>query len=256
MKRVIIIIIIVVLLISSISCAKQIAEENNTITIAPVPKENDSIETTGYSSAPESTPQKDQDMMLKEYNGLLENCREYTDWSAAVLIRDMYNDEKISEEHYTELASVSGFLGTQDLNDGLWVQVKKHIERISNILNGQQKDLDKAGLDRFYQELCIDSQQDIVYINALDSQEKKDRVLKSIRYINEWIDEQTEENFDNVKIVFFSDELTPGEVIILSCYMYYAKGQDKKRIEFLDNQGFKDYTDDALFNLFNENNSN
>ena len=54
-----------------------------------------------------------------------------------------------------------------------------------------------------------------------DSMEKQGRVVRGVSSIDEWFEEPTDEKFNAFTELYFSDDLTPGEIIVLSCYLQY-----------------------------------
>lgn len=251
MKKRILAVLIAVLSVSLIGCGEQdVIRADNPTT---VPTQNVSQESSEQLSVPEPTLTEDPQKTLEKYNSLLDEGSKYNDWSAAVEIKKMHDAGEISEEQLSALVFASEFREIRNLTDEQWAQTIEQVNNIADILNGKRKDVDEAGMDEFYENLCMAAQQDRVYINALGTQEQKDRVSEGIIYINHWLRESAEQGFDVVKQYFFSDELTPAEVILLSCHMYYATSENENRTDFLDSQGIKDYTDEALTELLSEN---
>lgn len=249
MKKSILVILIAVLSVSLIGCGEQVEVDNPTT----VPTQSVSQESSEQSSAPEPTQTEDPQKILEKYNGLVDEGSKYNDWSAAVEIKEMHDAGKITEEQLSALTVVPEFREIRNLTDEQWAQTIEQVNNIADILNGKRKDVDEAGMNEFYEDLCMAAQQDRVYINALGTQEQKDRVSEGIIYIDHWLREPADESFDVVKHYFFSEELTSAEVILLSCHMYYATSENENRTDFLDSQGVKDYTDEALTELYNEN---
>lgn len=256
-KHIMIIVVLIVLLLSFVSCSKQVedVEGNHTPDITDESPVQQTQEVSEPTPTPKPTLSEEEIRVIEKYNELIGYCKYYNDWSAAVFVKGMYDYGAISEADFYELASIPGFEDIGEFSDEAWKRIAKHTETLSLILNGKLEELDDEGMEDFYQSLCDASQKGTVYINAFDSMEKQERVIKGVALINKWLDDPTQENFELVKEVYFSEDLTPGEIILLYCHMYYSNGEvieDKQ--EFLDNQGIKEYADEAYNNLLELNN--
>lgn len=260
MKRVIMALLISILVFNFAACAEQVEEVKQTDNNANIesiaePTEQPNQESFESSATPKPTLSEEEKRILEKYDELMSYCENYNDWSAAVLIKEMYNAGEISEKEFHKLAQISGFEDTRDMSDEIWTQVQEHIRSISDIANGQLDGLNEAGMDKFYQNLCMAAQHGTVYINALDTQDKKERIAQGIAYIDQWIREPNEDNFALVEDVIKNDALTSGEIMLVCCHMYYASGEDNERTDYLDNQGVRDIMDVAYGDLLAQNNS-
>lgn len=209
------------------------------------------------SPPPKPTLSEQEIKNREEYNELMDICERYNDWSAALLIRDMYNKGIVTQNQYAKLYSISAFEGIKDFSEELWSQIQNQLNSASNVLNEKENSMDR---DALYAYLSNASQQGTVYIKLLDSQEKQDRMIRSVAYIDRWFDDPTEQNFERVEQDYFADELTPGEIILLSCHMQYHFNRpdkvlrEKKMVDaivFLEERGIMEHAQNALDILYN-----
>ena len=212
---------------------------NTTLTEAPA------------SPTPKPTLSEEDKENINKYNELLGLCEKYHDWSAAILIKTMYEEGKITEDQYYELFSISAFLEAKDYDEEFWLKIKSYIESISDVINGVGETTEED-IQTFYQNIGNAVQQGSIYIAIFDSQDKIDRVSKEITYIDNWLIENTEDNFTVVLSFLNSEELCPGERIVLYCYLYYnpnlpqdidSNGKKVTVTEYFNNNGLEGYLD-------------
>lgn len=257
MKKILIVLMLILSVVSLVACANKTSDVGNqdidNKTKETVQQDQDETPT----QPPKPTLSEEEKRNLERYSKLFGYCEKYKDWSAAILIKEMFDEGKISNSQYAKLCLIESFEETRDLSDDLWKQVEDHVKNISSIINGHLKELNKDDLDQFYKSLCAASQQGAVYINIFDSQEKMDRVIKGVAYINKWLDEPSDENLELVKEIYFSEDFTPGEVLLLSCHLNYFPNENSSETRSVElaELGITEYSDQALESLLQMNNA-
>ncbi len=211
-KRVLLALIIFALMSCAIACDNESTAVTNleSITTTTV------IATPPPTLTPKPTLSEEEIRIKQEYNDLVDICEKYNDWSAVLLIREMYKAGKISENYFKSLNSIEAFNGMKDYNEETWGEYESQIRRVSDILNGKSKD---EGF--IYEHLSRMTKYKTVYVMLFDTEEKRENIIFGVSCINAWFLNPSKEKFNSIKQIYFSDKLTPGEILVLSCYIQY-----------------------------------
>ncbi|MFA5675871.1 MAG: hypothetical protein WDA65_05030 [Christensenellales bacterium] len=246
MKKIVLIFIMLIVLLAFAACAGEPDANQEDAADTPAAPELTS------SPTPKPTLSKEDIENRERYDMLISIAERYNDWSAALLVREMHSDGKITESQYLKLFSIEAFKDAKNYNDGIWDKLKDQLNGVANVINGNSKDMDK---DEFNNYLCTAARHRTVYITLFDSQEKRERVIRGISNIDEWFDEPTDDKFNAFTELYFSDGLTPGEVILLNCYLRHhpnspAEVGGKTTSKYFTSKGIQEYADSALGELY------
>ncbi len=247
MKKIAWLFVMLIMLLAFAACAGEPDSNEEDVTETPV------APTLTPPPTPKPTLSEEDIENRERYDELITIAERYNDWSAALLIREMLSDGKITESQYSKLFSIAAFKDAKNFKDAIWDKTKSQFSDVADVLNGTSKDMDK---DEFYKFLFDASQHRTVYIMLFDSREKQERVIRGISSIDEWFEEPTDEKFDAFTEFYFSDDLTPGEVILLNCYLQShpncpAEISGKPTSKYLTSKGIQEHADRALGELYN-----
>ena len=211
------------------------------------------------SPTPNPTLSEEEKENTNSYNELLSICEKYNDWSAALLIKTMYEEGRVTKDQYYKLFSISAFSDAKDYEEEFWIKIESYIGNISNVINGVGQATEED-IQNLFQDLRNSIQQGTIYIAIFDSQEKIDRVTEGITCIDNWLMQNTEEYFAAVLSFLNSDELSTGEKVLLYCYLFYNpnlpedinyNGNKVTITDYFKNNGLENYLDtlgdDLLF---------
>ena len=209
---------------------------------------------TEYQASPSPTPNptlsEEEKENINKYNELLNLCIRYHDWSAALLIKAMYEEGKITKNQYFELFSIDAFSEAKDYDDEFWNRTQSYIDNMSNVLN--EVNYSAENIQSLSQTIGNAVQQGSVYIAIFDSQEKVDRVSQGLTCIDNWLEESSEEKFNMVMDFLNSQELSTDEKVTLYCYLSYnsnlpeeinSNGNKKTINEYFIDNGLENYLD-------------
>ncbi len=213
------------------------------------------------SPSPSPTVLPEQAAAQKEYEKLIGYCRDYLDMSAADAIKDMFDEGKITSEQYEALWGM--WPGMKDYGSDEWAELKDETGMMSDIINGRMSGLGEDDGEYFCGMMCTLPQQGAAYISLFDSQQKQDRIKAGVDLVSKWCSDPTEENMKSVEEAYYSEDLTPGEIMMLGYYIYYNKdmparievdGASKESLDYIARQGYLDYADSAYYDLIDINN--
>lgn len=205
------------------------------------------------AATPKPTLSEEEKETISRSNELLSYCGEYNDWYAAVLLKDMYDNNEITQEQFSELYNISGFESAKDFDDIVWKQIKDHLASISSIINAEAVP-SETDMEAFYNYLCSSAQEGTAFITLFNTQGKKDNVKSGINDIRKWFNDPSEDNFALVQEAVSSKALTPGEVLLLGSQLYYspdlpetvpAENGDVESSVYLDDKGIDGLIDMA-----------
>ncbi len=158
---------------------------------------------------------------LSKYNVIKENKDEYEKYKgyyekykddfALLFIKNMVDEGKITPEM---LDSINGTLYT-GTDEATWEMYREIYEEWSSILNGKQEEMYPEALDAVNNQLYEEAAQGIIHITLFDTEEKRQRVMNGIEKISEFYVNPTEGNREKMEDMYFSDDLTPGEIDML-----------------------------------------
>jgi hypothetical protein len=232
MKKYIFILLSVILILALISC-----QATETV--------SDSKETTGNTPIITSTPSRTKKPVLSEeekanvsrYNELFSYCQEFNDWYAAVLLKEMLVQGKITYDQFSAIYEIDFFYKAKKFDDNLWMQIKNQLNEIADTINGHTNDISETDMNNYYNYLCSSAKQDIFYLSMFESKDKIQRMAQAVNDIHVWFKNPTEENFIPIQNTFLSGDLSSGEIVMLSCYLYNSPRLPDKvesEIQYID----------------------
>ena len=153
----------------------------------------------------------------KEYENLRRYYDDYKDEYALVLIRDMYESGKLSSELIEDLKNTTIF----EIDKANFEAYKETCERWREILNYEFEELPFA--DEQINEMMYNfhyfANDGMVLISLFNTEEKRDIVENGLNIIKEWQSNPTQENRELVEDMYFSEKLTPSEIVVLFTWM-------------------------------------
>jgi hypothetical protein len=187
---------------------------------APTPAEATVKPTEAPTPAPTPTELTEEEKQrlayLEEYEELKGYCEQYGDEYAAFLIKKMADDGKIPRDL---LYNVDSYLVLSD-DEETWGFIGDFCGRWVGVLNGTNETLYPSLVDDLMGELQNAAWEGKTYISVFDTEEKRERVKKGIDIINQWCENPTDENRIRMEHMFFSEELTPGEIMMLDLWAW------------------------------------
>lgn len=211
--------------------------------------------------SPSLTVPPGQAAAQKEYDKLIGYCRDYLDMSAAAAIKGMFDEGRITSAQFEALREV--WPGIKDYGADEWAELKDETDMMAGIINGRMSNLGEDDGEYFCGMMCTLPQQGAAYINLFDSQQKQDRIKAAIDLVGKWCSNPTDDNLRSVEEAYYSEGLTPGEIMMLGYYIYYSKdlparievdGAFTESLDYLSRQGCLDYADSAYYELIDINN--
>jgi hypothetical protein len=197
----------------------------------------------------------------KKYETLLGYCRDYLDMSAAAEIKGIYDKGRVTKEQFEALYGI--WDGMKDYDADEWKAAQDETAMMADIINGRKSGLGEDDGEYFCSMMCTLPQQGAAYINLFDSQQKQDRMKAALDLVKKWYADPTDENMSGVEAAYYSEELTPGEILMLGYYIYYSKdmparikvdGTSTDTLDYIARQGYLDYADSAYYALIDINN--
>lgn len=254
MKRVIYILLSGVLFLGIVSC-----QAKETITEGSITTPKYSSEETFIPSRTNKPVLSEQDKkIVSKYNELLYYCQNYNDWYAALLLKEMLDKEEITLDQFSALFDIDFFNKAKEFDDKLWKQIQNQLEDIANIINGQQNNINETDMNNCYNYLCSATQQNTIFLTMFESKETIDRLILTVNDLHIWFNSPTEDNFIPIKKKFLSEDMTSGEIIMLSCYLYNSPKLPSEvqtgtgnvdSSTYLDEQGIKNCVEEAMRSL-------
>lgn len=243
----ILILILMLVPLSLVACSP--ASEVEQETVSPTITQSD--QNLSPTPTPKPTLSEEEIKNREEYNKLMNICVKYNDWSAVLLVRQMLTAGKISDDQFSKLYSIPAFSGMQDFDEGMWKRISERLQLVSNVLNDKSTDIDE---ETFIQSLSDTLANGTVYLMLFDSEEKQERMIKGIEIIDKCFEETSDENCELLRQSYFSDSLTPGEIVLLYYYIQNSPRSINKD-ELEDHLGINEFeqsVEDALAYLFNQ----
>ena len=256
MKKIISIFILSLIILPLMSC------KNNSPADTVLPSPTESKEIVSLTPTPEPTLSEQDKVTLEEYNKLFSYCKSYNDWYAVMLLKGMLEEEKITSKQFSAIFDIEAFQKAKDFDEKTWGNIQSQLTNIKDIINGQSNNLNKSEMDSFYNYLCSASKQNTVLISMFDSSEVVERLVNAISDIKKWFNTPNEENFLPVEKTLTSKDVTPAEVMILSCYLFNSPelpdmiSTEKGNLEssvFLGERNITIYSNQAYEELFDLN---
>ncbi len=219
MKKYCITLLAVLLIFSFTACTAAPAEQ----TPAPTPVST-SEPTPSPTLEPTPTPEPtlspeeiEQAKNIEEYEKYKMYYRTYGDDFALLFIRDMLDEEKITEDMFNEAMIIiknGNPVETGPADELTWETFRLDYEERSSILYGKQEKMYSEALSFVINSLWDYASEGKIPITLFDSEERE-RVLAGIEIINDFFQSPTDENREQIEDMFFSEELTPGEILLL-----------------------------------------
>lgn len=256
MKKIIAVFMLSLIIFSFVSCKSNSPAE----TVQPSPTQSKEIATPTPTPIP--TLSEQDKVVLTEYNKLFSYCKSYNDWYAVLLLKGMLDEEKITSKQFAAIFDIETFQKAKDFDESTWADIQSQLTSIKDIINGQSKNLKESDMDIFYNYLCSASKQNTVFIAMFDSPEATGRLANAITDINKWFNTPNEDNFKLVEKAFLLEDVTPGEIMILSCYLFNSpelpdmistEDGDLESSVFLSDHNITIYSNQAYEKLFDLN---
>ena len=253
MKKIVFLLLSVIFFLALISCqAKEAVTDSKETT------ENTSIKTSTPSRTKKPVLSEEEKTNVSRYNELFSYCQMFNDWYAAVLLKEMLDVGEITYDQFSAVFEIDPFNKAKDFDDKLWMQIKNQLNEVASVINGHTNDISKTTMDNCYNYLCSSAQQDTFYLCILESQGKIQRMAQAVNDIHVWFKNPTEENFLPIQNTFLSEDLSSGEIVMLSCYLYNSpklpsevesEAQYVDSLVYLNEHEINKYGDQAIIEL-------
>ena len=173
-------------------------------TVDPVPKPSELTQ-----------EEKEQQMIMEEYNKYKEYYDLYSDTYAFVHLKHMVDEGKITPEM---LDDIQGPLD-METDEDTWQNLEYIYNDWAAILNGKKEEMHLEALDSVNAILLEESYSGILRVTFLETDEQRERLIAAANVVNEWYKDPSDENRIKMEDAYFSDKLTLGEEEILFQWM-------------------------------------
>jgi len=219
MKKITLLLLSFIMLLGATACAAPAAETAPSETPAPIVSET---ATPSPTAEPTPTPEPtmspeeiEQSENMAEYEKYKMYYKTYGDDFALLFIKDMVDEGKITADM---LDNINGTLGTFT-DEETWNSYFAVYREYVAILYGEMEEMYPEGFNAVDASLVESSDQGILRVTWLETDEERERLIDAVDAINQWHENPTDENRVKMEDAYFSDDLTLAEDEILFNWM-------------------------------------
>ena len=236
--------------------------------LGPIPTEDLDLGPIPTEAAPTPAPtplMKDEDMSaLQKYEELMGYCKQHQDPVSAVKIVLMHRDGEIADDQLEALFAIEGPSEGRGYSMAQWESMMDFFDRWAATLNGTHHMLGENEMQEFFDELCDGATSGGVLIGLLPTYAQRVRAAAAAVHIDGWQETHKSEQLKTVEEFYYSDELTPAEVVLMYAHIRYDPATPEtfdlnetawKTDDYIDSEGIYGHVLKAYDEIYAQNNS-